>query len=136
MVNQEGAAMTGKRKKTKHDLLMTLACGATVAQAADKAGVSERTVYRRLADPAFRAQLDQLRADMVQRGAGMLTAASLEAIKTVVGLLGSNAPEQVRHGAARTILQYGVRLRELAELQARLAALEGQLGMDAAREAA
>jgi AcrR family transcriptional regulator len=128
--------MASKRKKTKYDLLMALACGATVAQAADKAGVSERTVYRRLADPAFQAELDQLRADMVQRSAGMLTAASLEAIKTVVGLLGSNAPEQVRHGAARTILQYGVRLRELAELQARLASLEAKLGVDATAEAA
>jgi hypothetical protein len=128
--------MAGKRKKTRHDLLMALTCGATVAQAADKTGLSERTVYRCLADPSFRAELDQLRADMVQRSAGMLTAASLEAIKTVVGLLGSNASEQVRHGAARTILQYGVRLRELAELQARLASLEATLGVSAADKAA
>jgi hypothetical protein len=128
--------MAGKRQKAKYDLLMALACGATVAQAADKAGTSERTVYRRLADPAFRAELDQLRADMVQRSTGMLTAASLEAIKTVVGLLGPNAPEQVRHNAARTILQYGIRLREHAELQARLASLEERLGVGAANRAA
>jgi hypothetical protein len=128
--------MAGKRQKAKYDLLMALACGATVAQAADKAGTSERTVYRRLADPAFRAELDQLRADMVQRSTGMLTAASLEAIKTVVGLLGPNAPEQVRHSAARTILQYGIRLREHTELQARLASLEERLGVGAANRAA
>ena len=42
------------RKNADDAVLLALACGATVAQAAHRAGVSERTVYRRLKDPASR----------------------------------------------------------------------------------
>jgi hypothetical protein len=40
-------------------LLTALACGATVEQAARKAGLGERTVYRRLDDPEFLQRLRQ-----------------------------------------------------------------------------
>ena len=84
--------MVSRRKKAIDALLTALACGASAEVAARKAGVSERTVYRRLADPSFQQQLAALRADMVQRSAGMLTAASLEAVKTLVELLNPAQP--------------------------------------------
>src|SRR5207244_1558873 len=67
-------------------LLTALACGANVENAARKAGVSERTVYRRLRQAAFQKQLDELSADMVQRTAGMLTGAGMNSVKTLVDL--------------------------------------------------
>ena len=39
------------RKKGNARLLPALAAGATVREAAERAGLGERTVYRRLADP-------------------------------------------------------------------------------------
>ena len=42
------------RQKGNGPLLAALAAGATVRQAAEQAGVSERTAYRRLADPNTR----------------------------------------------------------------------------------
>jgi hypothetical protein len=47
--------------------------------AARKAGISVRTAYRRLGNPEFRRRLQALRAEMVQRAAGTLIAAALEA---------------------------------------------------------
>ncbi|HEV3446447.1 MAG TPA: hypothetical protein VG099_17520 [Gemmataceae bacterium] len=108
-------------------LLLALACGATKENAALKAGVSERTVYRRLQDPDFRQRLQELRKDMVQRAANVLTASAMEAVKTLLSLQQGTVTNSVRLGAARAILEQGMRLRELADLEERLAALEQRL---------
>jgi hypothetical protein len=51
-------------------LLTALACGATVEGATRKAGLSERTAYRRLADPEFQERLRRERAEVARRAAG------------------------------------------------------------------
>jgi hypothetical protein len=94
--------------------------------AAQKAGVSAATVYRRLQDPAFQSQLQQARTDMLRRSSGTLTAAATEAIKTLLTLLQSTSPAAVRLGAARTVLEVGIKIREAADIEERLAALEKQ----------
>src|SRR5262249_6736792 len=106
-------------------LVRALACGATVEHAARKVGMGERTAYRRLQDPAFRARVDAARAEMVARTAGLLTGAGLGAVKTLVDLQqDAAAPAPVRRGAARDVLEMGLRYREVANLEVRLAALE------------
>jgi hypothetical protein len=117
------------QKKNERDakVLMALACGATVAAAARQTGASERTIYRRLADPQFKRELQVLREDMVQRASGTLTAAGTEAVKALLELLKSATPHATRLGAARAVLELGVKLREAAELEGRIAALEQQL---------
>src|SRR5262249_23506660 len=84
------------------------------------------TVQRRLLDPKFRARLQEVRSDMVARAAGTLTAASTEAIKTLLALQQSTIPHAVRLGAARSILEIGIKMREVADLEERLPALEQQ----------
>lgn len=120
------------RKKADEALLLTLACGATVESAARQCRLCERTVYRRLADPDFQCRLQQVRADMVQRTAGMLTAAAGEAVKTLLALQKESEPAAVRLGAARAVLEIGLKLREAATLEGRLAALEQQLAAQSA----
>jgi len=122
------------RKKAEDALLLVLACGATVENAARQCGLCERTIYRRLEDPAFAQRLKQLRADMVQRTAGSLTAASGESVRTLLELQKPSAPPAVRLGAARSVLEIGIKMREAADLEERLSALEQQLGVaDACR---
>ncbi len=117
------------RRNADHKLLMAFACGATVESAARQAGVSESTAHRRLEDPTFRQQLQAMRADLVQRTAGALTAASTESVRTLLELQKPSAPPAVRLGAARSILEIGIKLREAADLEERLSALELQLGV-------
>jgi type II secretory pathway component PulF len=126
----------GARKNGDDAFLLALACGATVEKAAEKAGLARSTAYRRLADPVFKKRLDDVRSEMVQRSMGMLTAAGLEAVKTLVALQDREQPAAARLGAARAILEYGARLREEADLTKRVEALEGQLGNDAGRRSA
>jgi hypothetical protein len=119
--------MPRTRKKTDEVLLSALACGATVDSAAHAAGMSARTVHRRLQEPAFQGRLQQARTDMIQRTAAMLTAAGLESVKTLLNLQQAASPAGVRLGAARSILELGAKLREASELAQRLASLEAQV---------
>jgi hypothetical protein len=121
------------RKKAEDALLLALACGASVDQAARQCGLSVRTVYRRLAEADFRRRLQALRADLVQRTAGALTAAATEAVRTLLELQKPSAPPAVRLGAARSVLELGLKLREAADLEERLAALEESLAQTGSR---
>jgi hypothetical protein len=116
-----------RRRKADAELILALACGATPENAAQRAGFGLRTVYRRLAEPAFRAQVNQLRAEMARRLAGMLTAAGMGAIKTFTTLQESAVSESVRLGAARAIMEWGCKMRESVELMERMAAVEARL---------
>jgi hypothetical protein len=115
------------RRAVDDVLCMTLACGATLEVAAQKAGVSKSTVQRRMQDPQFRTQLKEVRSDMVERAAGTLTAAATEAIRTLLALQQTTIPHAVRLGAARSILEIGIKMREVADLEERLTALEQQM---------
>jgi hypothetical protein len=92
--------MARKRKQeAEQTLLSALAFGATVEHAARKAGIGERTVYRRLADPAFRARLDETRREAMVRTSGVLSGAALGAVKTLVDLHQDvSVPAAVRRG--------------------------------------
>ena len=71
-------AENGRQKR--HDVLvLALAAGQAVRNAAASAGVSERTAFRRLADPDFRRQVHEARAALVQQAVGKLTAGMAEA---------------------------------------------------------
>src|SRR5262249_30282369 len=128
------------RNVTTDALVMALACGATVEHAARKAGLSERSVYRRLARPAFRARGNQTRLELVQRTARLLAGAGLWSVKTLVDLQqDSLVAAAVRRGAARDVLTLGLRFLEASQLEPRVAALEARgpqsLPKDAARHA-
>jgi hypothetical protein len=78
-----------------------------------------------LEDPTFVRQLELLRAAMVERTAGMLTGAGMGSVKVLVDLQGDvSVPAAVRRRSARDVLEMGLKFREAAELERRLAAVE------------
>jgi hypothetical protein len=115
------------RRTADDQLLLALACGATLETAAAKAGVSLRTAKRRLADPDFEGKLKTLRWEMVQRASGMMTASMGESVKTLIVLQKEPLPPTARLGAARAILEIGLRVRDQVELEQRLARMEAQM---------
>jgi HEAT repeat protein len=107
-------------------LALALAEGQTVRDAATSAGVSERTAFRRLANPEFTGQVAALRADMIRTAAGRLAAGMTAAADVLRALLGhQNA--HVRHKAAVKLLEVGMKVVELADLQRRVDDLERRL---------
>ncbi len=113
------------QKQAEQTVLVALACGATVENAAHKAGLHERTVYRWLARPAFKERLRQVTADLVKRTTGLLTGAALGSVKVLVDLQQDvAAPAAVRRRAARDVLELGMRFRESTDQEERISALE------------
>jgi hypothetical protein len=116
------------QKKAEETVLVALACGATVENAARKAGLCERTVYRWLTKPEFKERLKQISAELVKRTAGMLTGAAMGSMKVLFDLQNDmSVPAAVRRRAARDVLELGIRFRENADLEERLLALEDRL---------
>src|SRR5262245_56416408 len=112
------------RSRADEALALALASGATVPEAALQARVSVRTVFRRLADPAFRGRIQAHRDRMTDAALGKLTSTLTAAADTLKDLLSTEAPA-VRLGAAKALLELGgIRLRESLELAERVAELE------------
>lgn len=119
--------MAGSTRATRDaQLLAALVTGLTVEAAAKKAGMSERTVYRRLQDAAFKREIEEARGELVTRTMAALCTAGLSAVATLVQLL-SSPLQTVRLGAARAIIELGTKLREHVELDQRLRRIEDQV---------
>lgn len=114
---------TDRTRRGDAALVGALAAGATHAQAAERAGVSERTVRRRLDEPDFRRAVSRERGRILDRAAGLAADTAAEAI-TVLRDLMRDAPEHVRLAAARAIVDRAASLREAGELEERLRRLE------------
>ena len=104
-------------------LLAALAHGRPVEDAAKAAAVSERTVYRRLADPAFRARLTTVRDELIAEALGELAGSASDAARTLRRLLAADN-DHVQLRAARAILEQLLRLREAVDIAERVAKLE------------
>jgi hypothetical protein len=96
-----------------------------MAEAAADAGMSERTVYRRLADPQFTEKLQSLRTQILVQAVGKLVDASVKAAETLKELCEADS-EQVRLGASRSILELSCKLHEKVALKDSVAMLEQQ----------
>lgn len=85
-------------------LLTALAGGCHIENAAVAAGISERTAYRRLADPDFRAKLDSARESLRESILAKLAEAGHDAIGTLWVLMQESEDEGIRLKAAKALL--------------------------------
>jgi hypothetical protein len=114
--------------ETADDVLaLALARGATREEAGRIAGVSERTVYLRLSDAAFRLRVAGFRRAMVDGAIGKLASIADKAADVLGKLLDETAPS-IRLRAASSVLEQLTRMREHVELSERLDELERHLG--------
>lgn len=113
-----------------------LACK-SVAEAAQRARVGERTLYRWLADPAFRAALSAAEGDLLDAATRRLLALQEDAIGAFEAVLrDAHAAPSARLRAAQAVLDYLLKLRELRDVEQRLTALEQAVEQQAAHRRA
>lgn len=105
-------------------LAQALAAGKTVADAAEAAGISERTAYRRRGEEDFAARVRALQDEAWGRGVARLSSYMTEAAEILMGLARGAEKEGVRRAAARDLFSLGMKSREVHELAERVAALE------------
>ena len=114
-----------KLTRKQEQAIAALLSEATVASAAEKAGVSEVTIYRWLKIPDFISAYREARREVVEKAIAQLQQSSWAASTTLIRLLGSGS-DSVRLRAAQTILDQANKGVELLDFEERLAALERQ----------
>lgn len=110
-------------KKGDAMLIAMLASGATTKEAAEAAGISERTARRRLQEPDFLQLVGEARAGLIDRASSTLASGMVEAANTLKELLKANS-ERTQLGAAKALILLGLRAREVGEFEDRLRELE------------
>jgi hypothetical protein len=105
--------------------LAVLLEGQTMGAAATAAGVSPATLYRWRHEPAFVAELRAGESELIAGALRSLTALARPAV-TVAGsvLEDRSAAPGVRLRAAQVVIEALLRLKEAADLEARIVALE------------
>jgi hypothetical protein len=107
-------------------LVSALARGTRYAAAGEAAGVSERTVRRRMSEPAFAAEVAQRRTQYVNTVTGTLLAGADRAVAVLLNALDSgDSAEQLR--AAQLTLGLVRRYHADSDIEARLTALEAEV---------
>jgi hypothetical protein len=114
------------RRNADEALALAVASGQTLRDAAPAAGVSERTAARRMADPDFRFRVADLRGEMVRRSLGRMADGMSEAADVLRKLLAAES-ESVRLGAARSMLELGLKLREAVDLAEQVTELKARV---------
>jgi hypothetical protein len=134
---EDGLGRAGSGRDSRLDaadevLVEALANGSSYAEAGDLAGVSARTVRRRMSDPTFSAEVAKRRNERLGVVSGRLSQLAERALDVLEGALASErAGEALR--AADMVLSLDRRYREQVDFAARLLAVEDGLagGLDA-----
>jgi len=109
-------------------LIVALASGESIREAARLSGMSERTIYRRLREDAFIQRVNHARTSMIQQAVGRLARSSAKASQVLEKLLDSNS-ERIRLQTARVILDSSIKLGDALMYEQRLSSLESMLNM-------
>ena len=117
--------MAGKSRQIQDNLIVeALARGEGQTATATFAGVSVSTVRRRLEDSGFRSRIERYRETMLDGAAGKLGSIIEKAITTLESLLDDESPPGVRLSAARSVIEFTFKSREVLSWEKRLAELE------------
>ncbi|MCC7354529.1 MAG: hypothetical protein IT330_12335 [Anaerolineae bacterium] len=125
------AAYCGLLRPGQRRAIAALLAASTLAEAAQRAEVGERTLRRWLKQDDFRRALHQAQDQVLGQATRQSLAAMTDALDTLKGIMANPlvaAPARVT--AARSILEHATRLYEATTLAERLAALEERLTIE------
>ena len=115
-----------KLSPVKRRAVLALVEHGAVSKAADACNVSRMSIYRWMREPLFTQALREASESQVEQASRRLTALMSRAIDELERLLSDESTQQ-RRLAVDSILSHGIRLRELTELEQRVANLERRM---------
>jgi hypothetical protein len=113
----------GKRPQRAELALAALLAEPTIAEAAARAGISESTLLRWMAEPEFKARYRAARRQVVEAAIGRLQSVTTKAVDALERNLSCGIPA-VEVGAAKSILDQAIKGVELVDLVERVEQLE------------
>lgn len=118
--------MTPKKQKA----LLALLTSSTREKAASVAGITSKTLRGYLADPEFQAEYKKAFGNMVEDAARQAQQAiepALSTLREIVEDGDETAPSRI--SAARSVLEYALKLTETTDILTRLDELEAAMGV-------
>jgi len=124
-MNPEDTAGNGSLSPRQSQFVIALLTAPTIAHACKAAGVPERTAFKWLADPIFVDAYRGAKRDALGHATGRLAVLADAAVATLQAILVDvTAPAAVRLAAAKVVLDAALKVADLDDTQARIAALE------------
>lgn len=112
-------------KPKQQQAIAAILSSGSITEAANQAGLNERTIYRWMTQDDFRAALYSEEDRVIDIAIRRLLNLSDKAINTFEELLGKEAAnDNVKLRAAQLVIDNLIRLRELQTIDARLSELE------------
>lgn len=103
----------------------------TIAEAHNKAGISQTTAYNYLKNPKVKKAIRDMRADIMSGVTNKLMNSGTQAVDALIGVLNDrNAPHTAIVSASRAILEYLTRTYDMSEIVERLNKLEGRIDVE------
>ena len=96
-------------------------------EACKQVGISRNCFYEWLKQPAFKAELNRMRDEMVSDAVAQLKMNSTKAAMTLSDLMDRTESPAVQRAAANDVLNHVMKFKEILEIETRLAALEQQI---------
>lgn len=125
--DEGGTSERDHRREAQDEILVeSIAAGLSYPDAGAAAGVTARTVGRRMTDPAFLSRVSQRRGERVSEITGRLSSMSADALGVLRDTMVEGRPAD-RLRAAQLTLTMLSRFRAESEIEERLAVIEGQL---------
>ena len=112
------------RGQNRENIMAALLTSSTQAEAARRAGVSDRLVRQYLAKEDFKAELSRRRRDAIKEAARVLQSSLQSAVEALRQIVENGESESSRIAAARALLEYGLRFTELVDVLDSLERLE------------
>jgi hypothetical protein len=113
--------------KTDQAVAALISCG-SIAEAAQVAGIGERTLYSWLADKDFQEQYRTARREVVGQALAQLQRVSSLAVNTLSDIMADReAPASSRVSASKAVLELAIRAVELEDVMSRLENLEEEV---------
>lgn len=123
---QAQGAGHGEKKSRKMEIaVIALLTEQTVGKAAEKAGVSDKTMFRWMQDSDFQDMFREAKRQAVGQAISRLQQATTLAVDTLMGVMtNKRSPAMAKVLAAKATLEMAMKAVELEDLEARIAALE------------
>jgi len=114
-----------KLSRKKDQAVMALITEPTMKAAADKIGITPRTLYKWLKMPEFRSAYMAAKREAVTVAVARLQQAAAEAVEALRSIMNDpKKPASARVSAARAILEMAIKAIEIEDLEVRIEELE------------
>ena len=125
------AARAAASKRKDELIIAALISSPTVRAASAACGISERQIYARLRQPAFRERYDAARREVLAQSTAYIQGMVGEAVTKMYDIMNDeNATPQVQLNAAEAITRNSLKLTEQADVMAQIAELRKAINPD------